>query len=353
MTDFRSHAAVEFEPASGLTAIIGANGQGKTNLLEAVAYLASLSSFRGAPNEALIRAGSDTAIIRAEVERDARELLIEVEIPGTGRTRAQVNRQRLVRTRDLLGALRVTVFAPDDLELVKGGPAARRSYIDDLLVSTHARDDVLRSDFERVVRQRNALLRQAHGRLDAQQGVTLEVWDHKLVELGEQLGDKRAELIAKLLPRLSSAYDDVADDRAEIGVIYEPRWRETGLAEALAEARQDELRRGVTLVGPHRDEITLTISGMPARTHSSQGEQRSMALAMRLGGHALVTETVGVSPVLLLDDVFSELDPKRSDALLANLPAGQTLLTAASGLPGGTEPQKIIDVGPDGVTERQ
>lgn len=358
LTDFRSHAQAEIHPAPGLTAIIGANGRGKTNLLEAVGYLATLSSFRGAPNEALVRSGSDTAVVRAHVQREGRELLVEVEIPVTGRTRAQVNRQRLNRTRDLLGALRVTVFAPDDLDLVKGGPAARRHYVDDLLVATHPRNDVLRSDLERVIRQRNALLRQAHGRLDADAAVTLDVWDHKLVELGEQLGERRAELVAKLAPELSSSYarvvqgGDAAGPPTEIGISYEPHWREKGLAAAIEDVRGDELRRGVTLVGPHRDEVVLTISGLPARTHASQGEQRSLALAMRLAGHSVVTDIAGVSPVLLLDDVFSELDPHRSHALLANLPAGQTLLTAASGLPAGIEPDMIVDVGTDGLTIR-
>jgi DNA replication and repair protein RecF len=344
LTDFRSYADADVELAPGLTAVLGANGEGKTNLLEAVGYLATLSSFRGAPSEALVRAGSPRAVVRAEGEREGRALLIEAEITPGGRGRVQINRQRLARTRDLLGALRVTVFAPDDLVLVKGGPAERRRYLDDLLVSVHPRNDQLRGELERVLRQRNSLLRQAGGRLTTEVGATLDVWDAKLVEVGTAVADARRGLLDRLGPVLGRAYDEVARRPAHVTATYQAPWHEVGLAAALAAGRRDDLRRGLSLVGPHRDEVIVTVDGLPARTHASQGEQRSLALALRLAAHEVVTDAVGSPPVLLLDDVFSELDPDRSDALLAHLPTGQTVLSSAAGLPSGTEPERILRV---------
>ena len=333
--------------SAGVTAILGANGQGKTNLLEALGYVATLQSFRGAPVDALIRAGSTTAVVRAECEAEGREVLIETELSAAGRGRVYVNKQRLQRARDLLGALRVTVFAPDDLELVKGAPSNRRRFLDDTLVALHPRHDQLRSDLDRVLRQRNTLLKQSAGgnRFDESAAFTLEVWDAKLIELGEALAVARRELVAKLEPRLRDTYAEVAGDpSARVEARYESAWLAEGLAAALARVRQDELRRGVTLVGPHRDDLGLTIGGLPSRTHASQGEQRSLAFALRLAAHALVTAETGTPPVLLLDDVFSELDPDRSDALLAHLPTGQTVLTSAAGLPPRTQPDRILHI---------
>jgi DNA replication and repair protein RecF len=344
LTDFRNYRSAEVGLAPGLTAVVGANGEGKSNLLEAIAYLATLSSFRGAPNEALVRRGADRAIVRAEGVRDERRLLIEAEITPTGRGRVQVNRQRLARARDLLGALQTTVFAPDDLVLVKGGPNERRRYLDDLLVGVHPRNDALRNDLERVLRQRNALLRQAAGRLTSDIERTLEVWDRQLVATGEKLADERMKMVEHLAPVLGEAYDRVAGGGGDIGIVYEAPWRAEGLAAAVAAVRRDELRRGVSLVGPHRDEVVLTIAGLPARTHASQGEQRSLALALRLAAHGVVAESAGDPPLLLLDDVFSELDPRRSAALLASLPSAQTVLTTAGALPPGAEPDLVLAV---------
>jgi DNA replication and repair protein RecF len=354
LTDFRSYDSAEVAFAPGLTAVLGANGQGKTNLLEAIGYLATLGSFRGAPVDALIRSGCSQAVVRAVGERDGRELLIEAEVVAGGRSRVQVNRQRLARSRDLLGALRVTVFAPDDLTLVKGGPAERRRYLDDLLVALHPRHDALRADVERVLRQRNALLKQCAGgsRFDESARTTLDVWDAKLAESGEALARARVELVAQLEPALQSAYASVAPQAGtDVSARYDASWLGQGLAAALAAARPDELRRGVTLVGPHRDDLDVQLSALPARTHASQGEQRSLALALRLAGHAVVTASTGTPPVLLLDDVFSELDPGRSDALLAHLPAGQTVLTSAAGLPPGATPDLVLHVDGSKVVE--
>jgi DNA replication and repair protein RecF len=353
LTDFRSYHEAHARFAPGLTAVVGANGQGKTNLVEGLAFTATASSFRGAPNEALIRRGAERAIVRAQAHREHRSVLIEAELSSTGRSRIQINRQRLPRTRDLLGGLRVTVFSPDDLELVKGGPAERRRYLDDLLVALHPRNDQLRSDVDKVLKQRNALLRQAGGRMTDEVGATLAVWDDRLAHAGDALGAARRDLVRRLVPELRRAYQVVAgDDDVAIGADYEPAWLGTGLGAALEASRRDDLRRGVTTVGPHRDELDLTLAGLPARTHASQGEQRSLAFALRMAAHALVADAVGTPPVLVLDDVFSELDPQRSRALLDAIPAAQTILTTAAVLPEGVTPDIVLLVDTGTVTER-
>jgi DNA replication and repair protein RecF len=348
LTDFRSYTEAEFSPApEGITVVSGANGEGKTNLLEAIGYLATLRSFRGSPSEALVRAGETRAVVRAHGVREGRHLLVEAELQAAGRDRVQVNSQPLRRSRDLLGAFCVTVFAPDDLGLIKGGPLVRREYLDDLLVSLHPRHDATISEVDRVIRQRNALLKSAGSAAGAGRPLppdvvsTLDVWDAKLAEAGEALVAAREALTAALEPLAGEAYGRVAAGvahrgRAAVGLLYQRSWS-GGLHSALGEARRDDLRRGVTTVGPHRDELFLQVGGLAGRTHASQGEQRSLALALRLAGHQLVTERIGSPPILLLDDVFSELDPARSEALLTCLPSGQAVVTTAGDLPPGAE----------------
>lgn len=348
LTDFRGYHEADVTFDAGLTAVVGPNGQGKTNLLEAIGYLATLGSFRGAPTDALIRAGADRAIVRAEGEREGRRLLLEAELSANGRNRTQLNRQPLRRARDLLGALRVTVFSPDDLTLVKGSPGDRRAYLDETLVALHPRHDQARTDLDRILRQRGALLKQAGGRLTAEVELTLDVFDAKLVAAGEAHAAARRALVADLEPVLGDAYERVARRGAAVRAIYEPAWMADGLAAALLAARKDDLRRGVSTVGPHRDELELVLNAMPARTHASQGEQRSLALALRLAAHEVVTRQTETPPVLLLDDVFSELDPDRSAALLDSLPAGQTVLSTATALPEGAVPGVVLQVR-DGV----
>jgi DNA replication and repair protein RecF len=345
LVDFRNYEAASFDFHPGITAVVGLNGQGKTNLAEALAYLASLDSFRGAPTDALIRVGADTAVVRATVHHpDGREVLVELELSRHGRNRVHVNKHKLGRSRELLGVMRVTVFSPDDLALVKGGPHERRRFMDDTLVALALKYDALRLELDRIVKQRNTLLKHAGGRLDDDAEVTLDVWDTKFAQVGDQFGHARAVLVARLSPMVAAAYEQLADRPSAVELRYEPEWSRHGLGAALAEARRDDVRRGVSTVGPHRDDVDLSIGGLPARTHASQGEQRTLALALRLGAHRLVAEKAGSVPVLVLDDVLSELDPRRSAALLQHLPAGQVVLTTAGVLPEAAHPDAIVRI---------
>jgi DNA replication and repair protein RecF len=344
LADFRCYAAAELTPAAGLTAVLGSNGEGKTNLLEAIAYLSRQQSFRGAAPEAMVRAGADHAVIRGDVTNDGRSLLIEAELGPRGRPRVMLNRQKVSRRSDLLDAFQVSAFSPDDLELVKSGPAIRRSFLDELVVACHPRNDAVVTEVERVLKQRNALLKQVGGRLGAESELTLDVWDERLATAGERLAGLRVEVVTRLGPKVAEAYDQLAGRSSQPALAYESEWASTGLAAALAACRRDDVRRGVSTVGPHRDELAVTLAGLPARHQASQGEQRSLAFALRLAAHRIVTEQLGSPPALLLDDVFSELDPDRSSALLRALPAGQTILTSAVGLPAGAEPDLVVTV---------
>src|SRR5262245_52838015 len=272
LVDFRNYERAEFELTAGVTAVLGRNGQGKTNLAEALAYLATLASFRGAPPEAMIRVAADAGVIRATIrDDDGREVLIEAELTRVGRNRVQVNRQRLDRVSDLLGVVRVSVFAPDDLVIVKGGPAERRRFVDDTLVALATKYNAARLELDRIVRQRNVLLKQASGRLTEELATTLDVWDSRMATVGDQFGHARSTLIARCRPMVAEAYEQLAGDPVAIELGYEPAWRRTGLLPALQAARDDDVRRGVSTVGPHRDDVDIALAGMPARTHSSQG----------------------------------------------------------------------------------
>lgn len=345
LVDFRNYSTASFELDSGTTLVIGDNGQGKTNLAEALAYLATLTSFRSAPNDALVRVGADTAVIRATVRHDdGRETLIEAELAIAGRNRVQVNRQKLNRVRDLLGSVRVTVFSPDDLTLIKGGPGDRRRYLDDTLVALATKYDAVRLEVDRIVKQRNTLLKQANGRLTPEVEATLDVWDAKFGDVADQFGYARATLVARITPLVLEAYEQLAGHQTPIELRYEPEWRRTGLVAALAAARATDLRRGVSTIGPHRDELTLWLDGLPSRTHASQGEQRSLALSLRLAAHRLVTDRTGSAPLLVLDDVLSELDDHRAAALLGHLPPGQVIITTAHELPPAAVADHVIRI---------
>ena len=353
LTDFRCYSAVDLAFPTGGTVVAGANGEGKTSLLEALSWAATTHSFRGVPDAALVRSGAEAAVVRMTVQEPDREQLMEAEINAVGRNRVRLNRHPLGRARDLLGLVRVTVFAPDDLQLVKGGPAERRAYLDDLLVAVAPRYDAVRTEFDRVLKQRNALLRQGLRGPDAES--TLVVFDEQLVRAGSELVRGRLRLTARLLPAVRDAYRGLAGAADEVDAGYEAEWAEGSvtprgddveplLRAALETRRAAEVDRGVTLVGPHRDEWRVRLAGLDARTHASQGEQRTLALGLRLAGHKVCAEVVGTEPVLLLDDVFSELDPARAEALVSELPAGQTLITTASAVPGSVHPDRRLRV---------
>jgi DNA replication and repair protein RecF len=351
LTDFRCYTHAELVLPPGVTVICGANAQGKTSLLEAVGWAATTKSFRGVPDAALVRSGAEAAILRAEVVDGERVQLLEAEIRAQGRNRVRLNTHPLSRRRELLELLRVTVFAPDDLQLVKGGPAGRRDYLDDLLETVSPRYEAARADYERVLRQRNALLKSGARGEDG--ATTLDVFDAQLAGAGAELVRGRRKLLVRLLPEVARAYGQLAGAAAQVGAVYEAEWIPPGTAdEHLGEAlldvltsrRRAEIDRGVTLAGPHRDEWHLSIGGLESRSHASQGEQRSLALALRLGGHRVCTELTGSPPVLLLDDVFSELDERRAVALVDHLDRGQTLVTTAGPVPHGIVPDTILVV---------
>ena len=351
LNDFRCYDAVDVAFDEGCTVVTGANGQGKTSLLEAVAWVATGRSFRGVPDAVLVATGHDEAIVRAEIVETERTLLVEAALRSVGRNRVMVNKQAVSRRRDYADHLRVTVFSPDDLAVVKGGPVRRRDYLDELLEASGQKFATIRSDYERVLRQRNALLR--GGVRDAEARTTLAVLDDRLVASGGALVRGRLRLVERLTPGIAEAYESLAGVTPGMAMHYEAEWCDGTLQPdqvdgllrvALETMRKRETDRGVTLVGPHRDDWRLVINGLDARTHASQGEQRTLALALRLAGHRLIASIVGSDPVLLLDDVFSELDPARSAALVKHLPATQTLLTTAGVVPPGIDADRQLTV---------
>lgn len=357
LRDFRRYEHVELAVGPGVTVIEGLNGAGKTTLLEAVAWVAMGRSFRGVPDAALVRTGQDRAIVRAVVVDRERQQTLDAELRAAGRNRVLVNGHPLARTRDRLDLLRVTVFTPDDLVLVKGGPAGRRDYLDDVLVVLAPRYEAARADYEKVLRHRNALLKGGARGPDA--ATTLDVFDDQLARAGGELVRGRLRLVDRLAPEIAGAYAHLAGRAALITGHYEAEWAPDGvdaesvedeLRAALLRLRTREIERGVTLAGPHRDEWRLLLDGLDTRSHASQGEQRCLALALRLGGHAVCRATIGASPVLLLDDVFSELDDRRAAALATALPEAQTLVTTATALPAVVEPELHLRVDAGCVT---
>jgi DNA replication and repair protein RecF len=347
LVDFRSFPAAQFSPdPDGTTVLLAPNGTGKTSILEAIGYLGTARSFRGATRDVMIRNGADDAYVRATVRRSDTDVLIESQLSRHGRSRIQVNRQPAKTRRDLADAVAVTTFAPEDVSVVRGGPALRRDVLDDALLLLEPTAGSLLEDAARVLRQRGALLRQLHGRLGASEATTLDVWDERLGELGDELAARREALTVALSPRIAELYRTLAGEDGEDGGVaatYARSWAGALLA-ALAVARSDDVRRGVSTIGPHRDDVVLTVDGRDARTQASQGEQRSLALAIRIAVHVEATAARGEPPLLLLDDVFSELDLGRSARLLELLPRGQTLLTTAVPPPAGLAGADLVDV---------
>jgi DNA replication and repair protein RecF len=345
LVDFRSYpqVAVEFQP--GPNVLIGPNGTGKTNIVEALGYVATLESHRVATDAPLVRAGATSAVVRCAVAHEGRELLVELEIAPGRANRARLNGAPKRRARDVLGALRMVLFAPEDLSLIRGDPSERRRYLDDLLVARQPRFAGVRADYDRVLKQRNALLRTAYlarktgaGERDLS---TLGVWDTHLATHGAVLLAGRLELCAALMPYVAKAYASVSAGRTGATLAYRSPLEESGplvadrevlvdrLLAAMVAARRAETERGVTLVGPHRDDVSLMLGELPAKGYASHGESWSYALALRLAGYELLRAD-GIEPVLALDDVFAELDAGRRERLAALVGgASQLIVTCA------------------------
>lgn len=366
VANFRSYESAELPLSPGVTTLVGLNGQGKTNLVEAIGYLATLSSHRVASDQPLVRFGSDQAIIRGVVVRDGRETLVELELnPGRG-NRARLGRSPMQRPREVLGTLRTVLFAPEDLALVKGDPSERRRFLDELLVSRQPRWAGVRSDYDKVLRQRNALLKSAapvlrkgsrHRTRAADEPVddarasalhTLDIWNDHLAGVGSQLLYARLRLLRDLGPYLAKAYDEVSAGQSDARVSYKSSLREdlasaiaagevpeidtlrSEILAALEEVRGREVERGVSLVGPHRDDVLLTLGELPAKGYASHGESWSFALGLKLAAYQLLRHDLGEDPVLILDDVFAELDSGRRERLAAMIgDCEQVLITAA------------------------
>ena len=348
--------------APGVTTLSGPNGEGKTNLAEAIGYVATLGSHRVATDGPLVRQGADRAILRAAVTSAQGNALVEIEVNPGRANRVRLNRAPLPRPREILGVLRAVLFAPEDLALVKGDPGERRRFLDDLLVATAPRYAAVRTDYERVVRQRTALLKSAAARmprgrpggpaagtLPEAMAATLEAWDDQLARAGAELLTARLSLVRALRPHIAAAYAAVSGDQGPAGVTYRSSFPlaaldgaaghdgvaenstdiEVAMREALQQARPQELERGVCLIGPHRDELELRVGDLPARGYASHGESWSLALALRLAAYELL-RVDGDDPVLILDDVFAELDAGRRDRLAALVgEAEQVVVTAA------------------------
>jgi DNA replication and repair protein RecF len=354
LTDFRSYVDVNVPLTPGVTIFSGPNGEGKTNLVEAVGYAATLASHRAAQDAPLIRKGADQAIIRAAISTSANDALVEIELNAGRANRVRLNRAPLGRPREVLGVLRTVLFAPEDLALVKGDPGERRRFLDDLLVAMAPRYAAVRADYDRVVKQRTALLKSAgpkggpKGTRQSREAVmaTLDVWDAHLARAGAELIVAREHLVAALRPHVENSYAAVAGDgRGPAAIEYKRsfecddqeeathgervRAAEQALREALLDVRASELDRGVCLAGPHRDELELSVRGLPARGYASHGESWSLALALRLASFGLL-RAGREDPVLILDDVFAELDAGRRDRLATLVAeAEQVLVTAA------------------------
>jgi len=378
VTDFRSYPTADLPLGPGVTTLVGLNGQGKTNLVEAIGYLASLSSHRVATDAPLVRSGATSAVIRGVVDRAGRETTIELELTPGRANRARLNRSPVPRPREVLGALRTVLFAPEDLALVKGDPSGRRVFLDDLLVQRQPRWAGVRSDYDKVVKQRNALLRSAAPVLrrgarrsrhpdepvaDARASAlhTLDVWNTQLSQVGAQLLYARLRLLRDLGPYLGSAYDAVSAAQSDALVYYRSSLREAAAARIAAgevpevpelqaelmatfdEVREQEVERGVSLVGPHRDDVVLTLGELPAKGYASHGESWSFALGLKLAAYQLLRTDLGEDPVLILDDVFAELDSGRRDRLAALVgDCEQVIVTAAVG---ADVPQLLRDSG--------
>jgi DNA replication and repair protein RecF len=344
------HAMLEF-PDEGAILITGSNGQGKTNLLEALFLVTNLRSFRTSDHSAMIGFGKDKSEVSANcIGHSGAPIDISVVLRSSKPLEAFRNGKRVRHQREQIREISSVFFGPDTLELVKGPPQHRRSFLDETLAMVSERYHAIRLSYERALRQRNQLLKQLSGRMDAEGDLTLSVWDQRVALAGEELARARKELVGLLSEPVRSAYDRLCGERAEVTISYELSWKGS-LAVALASSHKEDLKFGVTQYGPHRDEMAILLSDQPAREFCSQGEQRSLALSLILAAHQVLNEGFPkeggarrAQAALLLDDVFSELDPKRSAALVSQLPPGQVFITGAGEVPASFRPAAVVHV---------
>lgn len=359
LRDFRSWAHVELELGPGATVLVGPNGYGKTNLIEALWYSSTLGSHRVATDAPLIRSGAPRAVVSTIVVNEGRELAVDLEITAGRANKVRLNRSPVRHAREVVGVLRAVLFAPEDLALVRGDPGERRRYLDDLASVRRPRIAAVRADYDKVLRQRTALLKSAPGALHrGERSVldTLDVWDTQLAVHGAELMAARIDLVNLLAPEVEKAYQLLAPGTRTASAVYRPKLEsssgyagaspaelEEALLTELTRRRGAELERGVCLVGPHRDELELRLGDRPVKGFASHGESWSMALSLRLAAYQLL-RSEGTEPVLLLDDVFAELDTARRRALAdVAASAEQVLITAAvaDDVPADWQPRQI------------
>lgn len=339
---FRSYDYVNIKLVPGINVFIGTNGQGKTNLIEALNYCASFSSHRVASDQPLVKQGESSAAVQVVLEQDSRTISLDVEITPGKANKAKQNGSPLTKARELLGILLTVTFAPEDLMLVKGDPSERRKFMDDSITQLIPSYAGVRADFEKSLRQRNALLKSAYGKRTEEVLHTLDVWDVQLAKTGSAVMYHRLKLIENMQELVSDAYTKVSDDRGPLAISYVSNLEvpageltiasiESAMLAALAEKRNSELDRGITLVGPHRDELQLMLRDLPVRGYASHGESWSCALALKLSLFELLKRSSrGGDPVLILDDVFAELDEIRRSKLVDLVKNNeQTIVTAA------------------------
>ncbi len=333
LTDVRCYPTLRFEPESDINVLVGANGAGKTSILESIAYLGLLKSFRGTPDVAMIGTGTESGVIRGEFSVPSGTIKVEVELSNPGRRRVLVNGKRPQRNRDVLAQIPIVAFQPDDLDLVKRGPGLRRSYLDDLAAQLWPQASADQQDYERAVRQRNSLLKQEGRRADL---ITLDVWDERVAMAGAAVFSHRMRVLEALDASLGEAYR-IVGEKGSLTWNYETNWgasMEAGgeadrLREELYDRRRRDMDQRVTSGGPHRDDPALVVDGRPARSMASQGEQRTVALALRVAAYRLLSTYRSTTPILLLDDVFSELDPTHARGVMSLLGDGQVFVTTA------------------------
>lgn len=344
LKDFRSYEELSLQLDPGVTVFIGSNGYGKTNIIEAIGYLTTLSSHRVSTDAPLVRTGAESAYLKGVVENLGRSTTIELEINPSRANRGRINQNAQRSAREIIGHLRSVLFAPEDLTLVKGDPSERRKFLDNLLVLRNPRYASIISDYERVLKQRNALLKSAAGmrKVDVSALSTLEVWDQQLINIGSELITARIQLVNALAEPVSRNYANLADGH-EISLVYiSSIWQgksnpqgvdlsavSEAFQTALDAARKSEFERGITLAGPHRDDLLLSLRAHPLKGYASQGESWSYALALKLASYDLLRND-GVEPILILDDVFSELDNKRRERLSALISNNEQILITAA-----------------------